>query len=276
MLALALLTASVAAAQVPGSFSLPDLTGSLGSAPAVHHREVTVRERVQAELSGSGVPASYVDAAFADPRLAIDPDVLPRISKPGEALPYSKYRLIFMTEARIAAGADFYNAQKPLLTRVAARYGVDPLLLTALVGVETYYGRGTGTHVVFNALYTIADRVPQRRAFADRELAELLKLCWRDRCDAFSVKGSYAGAFGYGQFIPSTYNRYAVDFDGDGARSWDRWPDVLASISNYLLASGYAPDAQGTRRAVYAYNHSDNYVRVVLELRDAVAGRVSP
>lgn len=243
--------------------------------PPAQPKAVPVVERVWAQLQGGPVPRAYVDGVFQDPRLAILQEVLDRVAKPGEALPYERYRLIFMTEARIAAGADFVAAQGPLLRRVKARYGVDPLLLASLVGVETFYGRAAGKHPVVNALYTLADRVPGRQTFADRELAEALKLLYAEGRDPFSLLGSYAGAFGFGQFIPSTFNRHAVDFDGDGRRTWDEWPDVLGSIANYLVANGYAPSDAGTRRAIYAYNHSDNYVRVVLELREAIRARSS-
>jgi membrane-bound lytic murein transglycosylase B len=272
-----LLAAACAQGQVHG---LPDAVWGLRWAelqappPPAQPREVTVKERVLARLQGGPVPPAFVEAAFADPRLAIDPDVIARIGAPGEALPYERYRKIFMTEERIAAGAAFARAQKDLLERAAAPTGVDPLLLVALVGIETFYGRGTGRHVVFNALYTAADRIPARRAFADRELAEFLTLCHADGYDVFSIKGSYAGAFGYGQFIPSTFNNYALDFDGDGKRGYDSWPDVLASIASYLKRNGYSPDPAGTYRAIYAYNHHDNYVRVVLEMRAAVAARL--
>jgi membrane-bound lytic murein transglycosylase B len=252
--------------------------GAAGAfAPAVTPaaREVTVRERVLARLQNGPVPAAFVDAAFADARLAIDPDVIPRTSKPGEALPYDQYRKIFMTEARIAAGAKFYGDKQALVDAAAAAKSMDPFLLVALVGVETFYGTGTGKHVVFNALYTAADRIPARRNFADRELAEFLTLCHKDGYDVFSIKGSYAGAFGFGQFIPSTFNNYALDADGDGRREYDDWPDVLASIASYLSRNGYSRDPAGTYRAIFAYNHSDNYVRVVLELREAVASRAA-
>ena len=245
--------------------------------PSAAGTPVPVRERVWNELKNSSVPRAFVDQLFDDARLAIDPAVIPRVSTPSEGLPYERYRLIFITERRIGGGAAFVKAHHTLLDQVSQRYGaLDPLLLVSLVGVETVYGAAAGGHVVFNALYTLADRVPPRMRFAERELAELIKFCQADGRDAYSVKGSYAGAFGYGQFIPSSWNKYAVDFDGDGFKSHDRWPDVLATIANYLTLNGYRRDAAGTRRAVYAYNHSDNYVRVVLELRDEIAKRLKP
>lgn len=233
------------------------------------------RADVSARLSGSGVPQAFIDKVFSDPRLQLDSRVLPSVGKPSEQLTYDQYRKIFMTPERIAAGRAFLAGHAALLARVESRYGVDRGLLAAFVGVETFYGRSTGRFLVINALYTIAQKVPVRAPFATRELAEFIKLCWQDGLDAFSVPGSYAGAFGYGQFIPSTFNRYAVDFDGDGRRSFDAWPDVLASISAYELAMGYEAGGsydEGSRNwnAVFAYNHSDNYVRVVLELRQAL------
>lgn len=239
------------------------------------------KAKVLARLNGA-LPAAYVDSVFADPRLRLDMRIPPRFAKPSEALPYERYRQIFITETRIAAGAEFFRAQEALLDRVVARYGVDKHLLVGLVGVETFYGRGTGAHEVANALYTIIDQVPSRETFAVRELAEFLKFTHAERLDVFSVNGSYAGAFGLGQFIPSSFNGYSVDFDGDGRRRWDEWPDMFATISNYLKRNGYRPDSrdfsQGSPnyRAIHAYNHSDNYVRVVLELRQAVLDRLAP
>jgi membrane-bound lytic murein transglycosylase B len=239
-----------------------------------------VEQAVLAQLAGTEVPPAYVGAAFADPRLKADPRIPPQARKPSESLPYSRYRLIFMTEPRIAAGAAFMRANKAQLDAVAARYGVDTGLLAALVGVETFYGTHTGGYEVFNALNTLAEVVPERRAFAVRELSEFLRLTLADKLDVYSVLGSYAGAFGYGQFIPSTFNRYAVDFDGDGLKSFDRWPDVLATMSNYLVKQGYdaasADFSRGSKNygAIFAYNHSDNYVQVVLELRAAILARL--
>ena len=247
---------------------------------AIAGRAVGTEDQVVALLKGSGVPESFARGAFADPRREFLPDVPGRIGTPAESLPYEKYRLIFLTPARIDGGVRFASEQAAVLEAVGARYGVDPLVMLSLVGVETSYGTGTGKYVVFNALDTQAEQIPSRSAFGTRELAEWLKLCWEDKLDPFSVKGSYAGAFGYGQFIPSTFNHYAVDFDGDGKRSFDRWPDVLASIANYLVKMGYPPGATDFSerspawKAIYAYNHSDNYVNVVLELRQIVQSRL--
>lgn len=229
-----------------------------------------------AALKGSGVPAAFVTAAFADPAVKLETEILERFKKPGESLPYEEYRKIFLTPERIAAGRAFYRTQEPLLLQVRRRTGLDPFVLAALVGVETYFGRSTGKFTVFNALYTVTRGLPARSKWAGRELAEYLKLAHREKVGAQSVLGSYAGAFGYYQFIPSSYNASAVDFDGDGKARWDQWPDVFGSIANYLNKGGYRPGPQEgpgspVWKALYSYNHSDSYVKVILELKAELA-----
>ncbi|NOZ75127.1 MAG: lytic murein transglycosylase B, partial [FCB group bacterium] len=127
---------------------------------------------------------------------------------------------------------------------------------------------------VFNALYTVIHRMPHKADWARKQLAEFLLFCYQDEVDPHTVYGSYAGAFGYGQFIPSSFNGYAVDFDGDGRREPYEWEDTIGSVANYLRKNGYRPgERQFTRKssagkAVWAYNHSENYVRAVLEFRE--------
>ncbi len=237
---------------------------------------------VSERLRGSGIPQQFIDAAFLDPRVKIHPEIAERFAKPGEALPYDRYRRIFITPGRIKAGAEFYREHQALLDAMARRWGVDPFVILAISGVETYYGRYTGKYAVFNALYTAVHTVPKRSSWAARELAEWLKYVHADNLDPLATKGSYAGAFSYGQFIPSSFNAYAIDFDGDGTRDPYEWPDVLASISNYLVRNGYQPGetdyspSGSIWRGIYAYNHSDNYVKVVLELRAEVKKALVP
>lgn len=273
----------------PASAELPDdgffealLAGrgeflrAAGSAPvarapkALTHDEL--KAGVKARLAGAVDPA-WVDAVFADPRAAIVPGVAERFGStaPAEALPYDRYRAIFITPQRIQAGADFLAAQGPLLASVESGRGVDRHLLAALVGVETFYGRNAGKTPVFGALYTISLKVPRRSDWAARELAELLRLTRPQGADPHAITGSYAGAFGLAQFMPSSFVAYAVDQDGDGRKRWDEWPDMLGSAANYLRRHGYAGSSFAPSspigRSIYAYNHSENYVKVVLELR---------
>ncbi len=227
-------------------------------------------------LKGSSVPREFIDTAFSAPEVKFRQEIVDRFNKPGESLPYSEYRKIFINPKRIQAGGEFYLAYKPLIDRVAADYGVDPFIIVSIPGVETYFGRYTGRFTVFNALYTAIHGVSRRANWAARELAAFLKFTYADAVAPHTVFGSYAGAFGYFQFIPSSFLYYAVDYDGDGVRNPTQWPDVLGSIANYLRKNGYKhgetdySDSGSIWKAIYAYNHSDNYVRVVLELRSEI------
>lgn len=240
------------------------------------------RALVKAKLAGSGVPDSYVDGVFADPRTKLFPEIPGKFETPSgpvSPVPYEQYRKYFITETNVAAGAQFVRDHRALLDAVAARFKVDGTLLTALVSIETRYGTAAGKYPVFDALDTIIQNVPSRSAWAVREEAEFLKMAYAQGMDAHAVLGSYAGAFGYVQFEPSTYNSTAVDFDGDGQRRLDQWPDALASCANYLSRSGYDASAPYTPesaigRSLYSYNHSSNYVRVILELRGEILKRL--
>jgi membrane-bound lytic murein transglycosylase B len=240
------------------------------------------RALVKAKLAGSGVPDSYVDAVFDDPRTKLFPEIPGKFDGPTgpvTPVPYEQYRKYFITEANIAAGAQFVRDHRGLLDAVQARFKVDGVLLTALVSVETRYGTAVGKYPVFDALDTIIQEVPSHTAWAAREEAEFLKMTYAQGMDAHAVLGSYAGAFGYVQFEPSTYNAKAVDFDGDGQRRLDQWPDALGSCANYLALAGYdagAPFTPESRigRSLFSYNHSDNYVRAILELRGEILKRL--
>ncbi len=230
-----------------------------------------VRRGVDARLNGR-VPAAAVNAFFADPRLRVIDGIAERFGKPGESLPYDQYRALFINPASLAAGARFLADQKGALTATEGRFGVDAYLLAAHAGVETRFGSYTGKMPIGAALWTIALKVPKRSDWAVRELAELLIFAAEGGDDAHAWLGSYAGAFGLVQFMPSSANSFAVDADGDGRRNLFAWPDALGSAANYLARNGYRagePFTPGSAigRAVYAYNHSENYVRVVLELR---------
>lgn len=230
-----------------------------------------VRRGVEARLNGR-VPAAVVDAFFADPRLKVIDGIADRFGKPAEGLPYDEYRKLFINPQSLAAGARFLAAERASLDAAQARFGVDAHLLAAHAGVETRFGAYTGKMPIGAALWTIALKVPRRSDWAVRELAELLIFAAAEGADAHAWLGSYAGAFGLVQFMPSSANAYAVDADGDGRRGLFGWPDALGSAANYLARHGYRagePFTPGSAigRAVYAYNHSENYVRVVLELR---------
>lgn len=230
-------------------------------------------------LSGSRVPAAFVHAALFNPKTRVIPKILQLFKCPAETMPYEEYRKLFITPDNIDTGARFVRDHQALLSQIQKDYDMDPLVLISLVGVETRWGRYPGTFPVMSALYTISSRLPSLSHWALGELAAYLTLCYKGSINTQSILGSYAGAFGYYQFMPSNYNAYAVDFDGDGIKSYDRWPDVLASVANYLDKHGYAPgndEGPGSPvwNSLYAYNPSDNYVRAILELRESIRERL--
>ncbi|HUG97722.1 MAG TPA: lytic murein transglycosylase B [Gammaproteobacteria bacterium] len=171
----------------------------------------------------------------------IQPPIIEAISRPAERVrPWHEYRDIFMTEARIAAGVNFWQDHRARLERVAADTGVPPEILVGIIGVETFYGRIIGRYRVLDALATLAFEYPPRGAFFSRELAQFLLLAREQGFEIETPVGSYAGAMGLPQFIPSSYRAYAVDGDGDGRVDlWGSVEDIFASVANYFGAHGW-------------------------------------
>ncbi len=166
--------------------------------------------------------------------------VLAAIARPAEKKPWYQYRRIFLTRDRIQGGAAFWDRYQDLLARAADRYGVDPAVVVAIIGVETRYGRHAGRFHVLDALATLAFDYPPRQRFFRSELEEFLVLAEEEKIDPLAVRGSYAGAMGGGQFMPSSYRRFAVDFDGDGRRDlWRSTADVIGSVAHYLGEHGW-------------------------------------
>ena len=169
------------------------------------------------------------------------PAIIEAMDRPAEkAKLWFEYRSIFLTERRIREGTDFWIAHRQALDRASVRSGVPPEYLAAILGIETYYGRLTGSYRVLDALSTLAFDHPSRAKYFRDELEQFLLLTRDARLDPLSVKGSYAGAMGAPQFMPSNYRRYAVDADADGRIDlWTNWADVCASVGNYLKEHGW-------------------------------------
>jgi membrane-bound lytic murein transglycosylase B len=178
---------------------------------------------------------SLLDAAV------IDQTILDTMARPAErVVPWFEYRNIFLTEERIAAGVRFWTEHAEELEQIASRYGVAPEMVVAIVGIETYFGTRMGRYRVLDALATLAFAYPPRAAFFTAELESFLLLTREEDVEPTAALGSYAGAMGAGQFIPSSYRAYAVDGDGDGKRDlWSNWNDVLGSVANYFARHGW-------------------------------------
>jgi membrane-bound lytic murein transglycosylase B len=156
--------------------------------------------------------------------------------------PWWEYREHFLTPERVSDGAQFWLDHREALEAAAATYQVPPEYIVAILGVETHYGRNTGTFRALDALATLAFEYPPREKFFREELAQFLVLARENQLDPLSVRGSYAGALGVPQFMPSQYRRYAVDADTKkGSDLWNDWPDIFASVGNYLKSHGWTP-----------------------------------
>ncbi len=171
--------------------------------------------------------------------------ILDLINRPIEKVaPWWEYRERFLTSERITLGAQFWIDHKEALERVAATYRVPPEYLVGIIGVETFYGRQTGRFRVLDALATLAFDYPQRGNYFRAELEQFLLLARENKLDPVTTLGSYAGAMGVPQFMPSAYRRFAVDADSDKTRDlWGDWDDILASVANYLKEYGWVPGA---------------------------------
>jgi len=167
--------------------------------------------------------------------------ILKAIANPTTAQPWHVFRASHVNPARINGGLAYWQRYAGVLAKVAAETGVPEELLVATVGVESFYGRVIGTSKVFDALYTLAFNYPPRAERFRGELAEFLLLTRELNTDPLQIKGSYAGALGVPQFLPSSYRRYAVDIDGDGKRDLWNHADAIGSIANYYKSHGWLP-----------------------------------
>ena len=181
----------------------------------------------------------------------IQPVIIRKISTPAEKkLTWAEYRKIFITKERVNAGAAFWKENREMLERIELETGVPIEMLVGIIGVETYYGRITGKDRVIDALATLAFEYPPRQKFFRKELVEFLILTREEEIDPLIPMGSYAGAMGRPQFMPSSFRAYAVDATGDGKRDiWNNWADVAGSIANYFNAHGWKADQEVTAQA---------------------------
>ncbi|MDX8413524.1 MAG: lytic murein transglycosylase [Mariprofundales bacterium] len=207
---------------------------ALALAPAVAWSADDGRAVLTAALvKQTGLPRAQVAAAIAKARF--HDSIIKRITTPYESRPYSKYRPLFV-HPKLAKKGEAYLAQHhAIFAEAQQKYHLQPEMIAAILGMETHYGRHRGNDRVLDSLFTLATGFPRRAAFFRRELGEFLLMCQEEHRDAEAVLGSYAGAFGTTQFIPSSYRAYAVDGDGDGRRDvWDSPKDIIFSVGNYF------------------------------------------
>jgi len=188
--------------------------------------------------------------------------IIDAINRPAEkTLEWHGYRKIFVTEKRTAQGKEFWQQNAALLERAEQTYGVPAQIIAAIIGVETYYGRLKGGYRVLDALTTLAASDYRRNDFFRSELEAFLILSRDENQDPRVAVGSYAGAIGIPQFIPTSYQRYAVDFDGDGQRDLvSSVADAIGSVGNYLAEHGWQRGAPVLNYVNYPYRADDSLI----------------
>jgi membrane-bound lytic murein transglycosylase B len=205
------------------------------STPDPADEQRTFIDRMVAE---HGFQRASLTALLAQARR--EQSILDAISRPAEAMPWWRYRKIFLTDARAEGGVAFWQENAAQLQQAADYFGVAPEIIVAIIGVETFYGRHTGKYRVIDALSTLGFHYPKRGKFFRSELGQFLLLAREEGLDPTEPLGSYAGALGRPQFISSSYRNFAVDFDGDGKRDiWHNNADVIGSVANYFARHGW-------------------------------------
>lgn len=210
---------------------------SAAAAPPRAEIDPAVRAFIDEMAGRHGFDRAALDKAFREARFL--GSIIRAMDTPATALPWHEFRTRHITDARIKAGLQFWSANEALLERAGAEYRVPPELIVATIGVETIFGRRTGTIGVLDALTTLAFGYPRRADFFRNELEQFLLLARENGLPLSAVKGSFAGAIGVPQFMPSSYRKYSVDFDGDGVRDLRKVADAIGSVANYYRQFGW-------------------------------------
>lgn len=207
-------------------------------APGNYATRVDVREFAHEAAQKTGLPQAeiqqWLDAA------KYQQSIVDAMNRPAESKTWAQYRPIFITPKRIASGVAFWNDHAAELEAISKKYRVSPAIIVAIVGVETFYGQRMGTYRVIDALATLGFDYPKRGAFFRGQLADFFTLAAKEHIDLNTALGSYAGAMGMPQFIPSSYLNLAVDGDGNGRCDlWHSDADVFASVAHYFAEHGW-------------------------------------
>jgi len=192
-----------------------------------------IQSFAQSMAGKHGFDAKHIESKLS--QLKPREDIIARITKPAEAMPWHRYRKIFIQDKRIDAGVDFWNTHSATLAKAEKEFGVDSSVIVAIIGVETFFGRIQGDFPVIEALHTLGFYYPKRSKFFRSELEQYYLLAREQGWVLDDVKGSYAGAMGMGQFISSSYRHYGHDFNKDGKVNLFNDPvDMIGSVANYF------------------------------------------
>ncbi len=214
-------------------------------------------------------------------QVRLQPKIIEKMEKPYEKKNWDVYRDLFLTPQRLKGGLDFWQANQKFLEQAQKRYGVPPEIIVAILGVETLYGERQGEDRVIDALATLAFNYPKRSAYFTKELSEYLLLCREHKVPATRYIGSYAGAIGKPQFMPSSYRYYAVDSNNNGKRDLvSDNGDVIASVANYFYKHGWKTNegiAQTAKIRGYRYKQiSKNPKKANYHFSQLIAAGIKP
>ena len=251
-----------------GKKQKPVITGSIEKRKAA----------LKVSLHRAGISQDDIDNIFSDERVEIyysiyTPPVLKEGEKKKKKLSYFDEEFGLFKPESIESGKRIIADNKKLFDQIEALYGVPANYIVAIIRIETDFKKYLGKYGVFNALYTmyLLDKRAKRVAMAHRELVTWVRMCKRRDMDPFAMKGSWAGAFGIPQFMPSSYVIFAVDYNDDGKTDLYDYPDAFASIANYLHHAGWKTGNEGKMRwAVYSYNHEKAYVNAVFAYAERI------
>ncbi|WP_269532079.1 lytic murein transglycosylase B [Chitinimonas sp. BJYL2] len=211
---------------------------ALPAPPLAFNERPDVSAFIEDMVREHGFDRDALKAQFG--QIVAKPHIVGILDRPSTSRPYHAFRTDFVNDTRIRLGVAYWHEHASLIDAVSRRYGVEPEYLVAILGVETLWGRNTGSFRVMDALGSIAFDYPRRADFFRNELREFLLLARDEKLDPFVFKGSYAGAMGAPQFMPSSFHNFAADWDGDGRHDlWHNTGDILASVANYFVRHGW-------------------------------------
>ena len=197
-----------------------------------------VKNYIRTTAATHGFSEAYLTAALQNAQTKSN--IITILDKPSTSRPWHEFQANFVNKTRINNGAKFWRNNAELLDAVSKKYQVSPSVMLAILGAETNYGTYTGSFRIVDALSTIGFNYPRRAEFFQKELTEFFLLAREEKQDLTSFKGSYAGAMGWPQFMPSSFRKYAQDWNGDGRHDiWNNPGDALASVANYLNKHGW-------------------------------------
>lgn len=231
------------------------LLSSICLAKAPITDRIDIKDFINDMVSKHGFEQSDLEALFK--KVQINQTIIDQMNHPAEGKPWHQYQKIFISEQFIQNGVKFWQENEKTLKAAEKKYGVPPEIIVGILGVETRYGANTGKFPVIEALTTLSFDYPKRAPFFKKELEEYLLLTKEEQFDPLSLKGSYAGAMGKAQFMPSSYRHYAVDFHNKGQKDiLNNTPDAIGSVANYFKLNGWQANQPVL---VNALVHSDKH-----------------